>query len=250
VKILCLIRQVPDVEAKVKAVNGKIDLEGAAMALDGMDEYGVEQSLRINTDGANTVAVALGPTRFEDAIRRALAMGLERAIHIETDENLDAVTQAKVLAKVVRDEAPDIVFVGGQHADTDSQALGAALAEALDWNQVTWTTVLELTGNAAKAVHDVDDGKETLELTLPAIITTQQGLNEPRYPTLPNIMKAKKKEIRKAALSDYGVTSSKVRIVSQDIQERARLNKFLDGKDPVAAAEQLIQLLHNEAKVI
>ncbi len=249
-KILCLIRQVPDAEAKVKASNGKVDLDGATMALDGMDEYGVEQALRINTDGANTVAVALGPTRFEDAIRRALAMGLERAIHIETDEVLDAVTQAKVLAKVVQDEAPDLVFVGGQHADTDSQALGAALAETLGWNQVTWTTVLELSDKSAKAVHDVDDGKEKLELTLPAIITTQQGLNEPRYPTLPNIMKAKKKEVRKTALSDYGVTGGKIRIISQDIQERARLNKFLDGKDPVAAAEQLIQLLHNEAKVI
>jgi electron transfer flavoprotein beta subunit len=198
----------------------------------------------------NTVAVALGPTRFEDAIRRALAMGLERAIHIETDELLDAVTQAKVLAKVVQEESPDLVFVGGQHADTDSQALGAALAEALGWNQVTWTTVLELSDNEAKAVHDVDDGKETLELTLPAIVTTQQGLNEPRYPTLPNIMKAKKKEVRKVALADYGVSSGKVRIVSQEIQERARLNKVIDGKDPVAAAEQLIQLLHNEAKVI
>jgi electron transfer flavoprotein beta subunit len=250
VKILCLIRQVPDAEAKVKAKDGKVDLEGATMALDGMDEYGVEQALRMNTDGANTVAVALGPTRFEDAIRRALAMGLERAIHVETDELLDAVTQAKVLAKIVQEEAPDLVFVGGQHADTDSQALGAALAEALDWNQVTWTTVLELSDNQAKAVHDVDDGKETLELTLPAIVTTQQGLNEPRYPTLPNIMKAKKKEIRKASLGDYGVSSSKVRIVSQEIQERARLNKVIDGKDPVAAAEQLMQLLHNEAKVV
>jgi electron transfer flavoprotein beta subunit len=110
--------------------------------------------------------------------------------------------------------------------------------------------VLELSDNQAKAVHDVDDGKETLELTLPIIITTQQGLNEPRYPTLPNIKKAKTKEIRKAALSDYGVSSGKIRVVSQETQERARLNKFIDGKDPVAAAEQLIQLLHNEAKVI
>jgi electron transfer flavoprotein beta subunit len=249
-KILCLIRQVPDAEARVKAQNGLVDLEGATLALDGMDEYGVEQALRINTDGANTVAVALGGARFEDAIRRALAMGLERAIHVESSDYLDVVTQAKILAKIVHEEQPDIVFCGGQHADTDSQALGAALAEALGWNQITWTTSLEIENSSVKASHDVDDGKEQLELTLPLVITTQQGLNEPRYPTLPNIMKAKKKEIRKASLADYGVTGCKVRVVNQEIQEKKRLNKLIDGKDPTAAAEELIKLLHNEAKVI
>ena len=249
-KILCLIRQVPDAEAKVKAVGGVVDLEGATMALDGMDEYGVEQALRLNEGGANTVAVALGNARFEDAIRRALAMGLERAVHIETDLLLDVVSQAQILKAVVLEEAPDLVFVGGQHADTDSQALGAALAEALGWNQITWTTELTLKDNRATATHDTDDGKENLELDLPAIITTQQGLNEPRYPTLPNIMKAKRKEIRKTTPENYGILHSKVKIVSQEIQDRPRLNKLLDGKDPVAAAEQLIKLLHEEAKVI
>jgi electron transfer flavoprotein beta subunit len=249
-KILCLIRQVPDAEARVKATDGKVDLEGTTMALDGMDEYGVEQALRINSDGANTVAVALGGQRFEDAIRRALAMGLERAIHVETTEFLDVVTQAKILAKIVQDEQPDIVFCGGQHADTDSQALGAAVAERLGWNQITWTTTLELENNTVKARHDVDDGKEQLELQLPAVITTQQGLNEPRYPTLPNIMKAKKKEIRKASLADYGISSSLVRVVNQEIQDKQRLNHLIDGKDPISAAEELVKLLHNEAKVI
>jgi electron transfer flavoprotein beta subunit len=249
-KILCLIRQVPDAEAKVKTNGGKMDLEGATMALDGMDEYGVEQALRINEGGVNTVAVALGNARFEDAIRRALAMGLERAVHIETDLLLDVVSQAQVLKAVVLEENPDLVFVGGQHADTDSQALGAALSEALGWNQVTWTTALSLENGKATATHDTDDGKENLELALPAVITTQQGLNEPRYPTLPNIMKAKKKEIRKTTPEQYGIANSKVRIVTQEIQERPRLNKIIDGKDPVAAAEQLIKLLHEEAKVI
>ncbi len=249
-KILCLIRQVPDAEAKVRASGGKVDLQGSTMALDGMDEYGVEQALRINEGGANTVAVAVGPQRFEEAIRRALAMGIERAIHVETDEALDVVTQAKLLKQIVEAEAPDLVFCGGQHADTDSQALGAALAEALGWNQVTWTTELSLEASQATAAHDVDDGKERLEVTLPAVITTQQGLNEPRYPTLPNIMKAKKKEMLKKTLADYGVTGSKVRVVNQEIQERQRLQKFIDGKDPVAAAEELVRLLHTEAKVI
>ena len=246
-KILCLIRQVPDAEARVKAKDGKVDLEGATMALDGMDEYGVEQALRI---GGEAVGVAVGPAGFETAIRRALAMGLARAIHVETDAYLDVVSQARVIARIVQDESPDIVFCGGQHADTDSQALGAAVAEVLGWPQITWTTALELDGNNAKAMHDVDDGKETVSVTLPAVVTTQQGLNEPRYPTLPNIMKAKSKPLEKKSLADYGVGASKVSVVSQEIQERARLGKLIDGKDAVAAAEQLVRLLHDEAKVI
>jgi electron transfer flavoprotein beta subunit len=246
-KILCLIRQVPDAEARVKAKDGKVDLDGATMALDGMDEYGVEQALRI---GGEAVGVAVGPAGFETAIRRALAMGLARAIHVEMDAYLDVVSQARVIARIVQDESPDIVFCGGQHADTDSQALGAAVAEVLGWPQITWTTALELNGTLVEATHDVDDGKETVSVKLPAVITTQQGLNEPRYPTLPNIMKAKSKPLEKKSLSDFGVGSSKVSVVSQEIQERARLGKLIDGKDAVAAAEQLVRLLHDEAKVI
>jgi electron transfer flavoprotein beta subunit len=246
-KILCLIRQVPDAEARVKAKDGKVDLDGATMALDGMDEYGVEQALRI---GGEAVGVAVGPAGFETAIRRALAMGLARAIHVETDAYLDVVSQARVIARIVQDESPDIVFCGGQHADTDSQALAAAVAEVLGWPQITWTTALELNGTLVEATHDVDDGKETVSVKLPAVITTQQGLNEPRYPTLPNIMKAKSKPLEKKSLSDFGVGSSKVSVVSQEIQERARLGKLIDGKDAVAAAEQLVRLLHDEAKVI
>ena len=249
-KIMCLIRQVPDAEARVKTANGAVDLQGSSMALDGMDEYGVEQALRMSDSGANTFAVAIGPQRFEDAIRRTLAMGLERAIHIETDQLLDVVTTAQLLKTIAIEEMPDLIFVGGQHADTDSQAMGAGLSEALGWNLVTWTTELTLEGQLLKAVHDVDDGKETLSFALPAVITTQQGLNEPRYPTLPNIMKAKKKELLKKSLSDYGIQISKVRIVNQEIQQRARLQQMIDGKDAVAAAEQLIRLLHEEAKVI
>jgi electron transfer flavoprotein beta subunit len=250
-KILCLIRQVPDAEARVKAKDGKVDLDGVTMALDGMDEYGVEQALRMSSHGSSeAVGVAVGPAGFETAIRRALAMGLARAIHVETDAYLDVVSQARVIARIVQDESPDIVLCGGQHADTDSQALGAAVAEVLGWPQITWTTALELDGTLAKATHDVDDGKETVSVRLPAVITTQQGLNEPRYPTLPNIMKAKSKPLEKKSLSDFNVGAGKVSVVSQEIQERARLGKLIDGKDAVAAAEQLVRLLHDEAKVI
>ena len=244
-KILCLIRQVPDAEARVKTADGAVDLQGSSMALDGMDEYGVEQALRMTEGGAGTVAVAVGPQRFEDAIRRTLAMGLERAIHVETDLALDVVTTARLLKAIALEEQPDLIFVGGQHADTDSQAMGAALAEALGWNLVTWTTELTLDNQMLKAVHDVDDGKETVTLQLPCVVTTQQGLNEPRYPTLPNIMKAKKKTLENIKPEDLGV-DVKPRIKTLKVSEPPKRSAGIKVADVAA----LVDKLKNEAKVI
>jgi electron transfer flavoprotein beta subunit len=248
-KVITIIKQVPDAEARIKASPNGIDLEGATFVIDGMDEYGVEQAIRLKEAGQVTeiVAVALGPKRFEEAIRTALAMGADRAIHIETDEVLDPIAQAKTLVGLVKSEAATLVFVGGKEADWDSAALGPALAEGLGWPHSDWTTKLELSSNIANVTHDSDDGYETLTLPLPAVITTQQGLNEPRYPTLPNIMKAKKKEIKKLSLADAGGSSAKTSRQGQALLTKERLNKVLQGED---AAKQLVKLLHEEAKVI
>jgi electron transfer flavoprotein beta subunit len=248
-KVICIIKQVPDAEARIKASQNGIDLDGATFVIDGMDEYGVEQAIRMKEGGQVTdiVAVALGPKRFEEAIRTALAMGVDRAIHIETDDVLDPIAQAKTLAGIVNNEAANLVFVGGKEADWDSAALGAALAESLGWPHSDWTTKLEISGDTANVTHDSDDGYETLTLPLPAVITTQQGLNEPRYPTLPNIMKAKKKEIKKLSLSDAGGATAKTSRQGQSLLTKERLNKVLQGED---AAKQLVKLLHEEAKVI
>lgn len=250
--ILTLVRQVPDAEARVKVSGNAVDLEGTTVVIDGMDEYGVEEALRLREGGANVeqiIALAVGPQRNEDALRTALAMGVDRAIHVETAEKIDAVSLSKIVAQVAQAENASLILVGGQEADWDSQALGAATAERLGWPQLTWTNELKLEGDTLTGRHDVDEGNESFKASLPAVVTTQQGLNEPRYPTLPNIMKAKKKELRKDALDTYGVTP-KVRTVSAEIQTRARLNKMIDGKDPAAAAAELIDLLRNEAKVI
>ena len=134
-------------------------------------------------------------------------------------------------------------------AEWDSHALGAATAERLNWPQATWTSALELKGTTLTGKHDADEGSETFTLELPAVITTQQGLNEPRYPTLPNIMKSKKKELRKESLDQFKV-SPKLKFVSAEIQVKNRINKILDGKDAPAAAAQLVDLLRNEARVI
>ncbi|ABF45021.1 electron transfer flavoprotein subunit beta/FixA family protein [Deinococcus geothermalis] len=251
-KILTLVRQVPDAEARIKITAQNVDLEGATLVIDGMDEYGVEEALRLRESGANVeeiVALAVGPKRVEDALRTALAMGVDRAIHVETDVKLDPIALSRVVAQVAQQEGVKLILVGGQEADWDSQALGAATAERLGWPQLTWTNELKLEGDTLSGRHDVDDGNESFRASLPAVVTTQQGLNEPRYPTLPNIMKAKKKELRKDDLDRYGVQPT-IRVVNNEIQTRARLNRMIDGKDPQAAAEQLLDLLRNEAKVI
>ena len=250
--ILTLVRQVPDAEARVKVAGSGVDLEGATLVVDGMDEYGVEEALRLREGGApvdTIIALAVGPQRNEDALRTALAMGVDRAIHVETDEKIDAVSLSKIVAQVAQAENAGLILVGGQEADWDSQALGAATAERLGWPQLTWTNELKVEGDSVTGRHDVDEGNESFRAPLPAVVTTQQGLNEPRYPTLPNIMKAKKKELRKDSLDTYGV-QPRVRTVNAEIQTRARLNKMIDGKDPQAAAAELLNLLRNEAKVL
>lgn len=250
--ILTLVRQVPDAEARIKVQAQAVDLDGTTLVIDGMDEYGVEEALRLREAGAavdEIIALAIGPKRVEDALRTALAMGVDRAVHVETDEKYDAVALSKVVAQVAQAEGATLVLVGGQEADWDSQALGAASAERLGWPQLTWTNELTVDGETLTGRHDVDDGNESFRATLPAVITTQQGLNEPRYPTLPNIMKAKKKELRKDDPATYGL-QARVRFVNAEIQTRARLNKLIDGKDPQTAAAELLNLLRNEAKVI
>jgi electron transfer flavoprotein beta subunit len=254
-RILTYLRQVLDAEESVHVANGAVALENSKLVMDTMDEYGVEEALRLRESGveAEIVAVAVGPARVQDALRTALAMGVDRAIHVETDVRLDPIALSKVLAQIATQEGATLIFSGGQQADWDSHALGAATAERLNWPQAAWTSALELKGNTLTGKHDADEGSETFTLELPAVITTQQGLNEPRYPTLPNIMKSKKKELRKESLDGPNAqfnVSPKLKFVSAEIQVKNRLNKILDGKDVPAAAAQLVELLRKEAKVI
>ncbi|HRN17837.1 MAG: electron transfer flavoprotein subunit beta/FixA family protein [Trueperaceae bacterium] len=250
-KAVTIIKQVPDAEARIRAAAGGVNLDGGTFVIDGMDEYGVEEAIRLREGGLDLeiVAVALGPERFEEALRTALALGADRAVHVVTDEALDPITQARVLAKVVEQENADIVFVGGKQADWDSAALGPALAEVLGWPQSDWTTALKLENGQASVTHDTDNGHEDLKLPLPAVITTQQGLNEPRYPTLPNIMKAKRKELAKKDLSEFAAGPALTEIVAQEIQTRDRLGKIIGG-DAATAAKELVRLLRDEAKVL
>jgi len=195
------------------------------------------------------VALAVGPTRCEEALRTALAIGADRAILVETETPLDVIATSNVVAQIAKLEAIDLIFCGGGQADWDSHALGAATAERLGWPQATWTSALSIEGNQLTGTHDVDTGKESFTMALPAVVTTQQGLNDPRYPTLPNIMKAKRKEMKKLPLDGFGVTA-KLKVLSTEVQVKERKRKILDGKDAAAAAAQLVDLLRNEARVI
>jgi electron transfer flavoprotein beta subunit len=257
-KSVVVLKQVPDAEARLREGPNGLDLGGVTFVIDGMDEYGVEEALRLREGGAEgeIVAMALGPRRFEEAIRTALAMGVDRAVHVETDESLDPISQARILAPLIAEEAPDLVLVGGKQADWDSAALGPALAEALGWPHSDWTTRLEPAGDGISVTHDADEGNEDLQLPLPAVVTTQQGLNEPRYPTLPNIMKAKRKELRKLTLEDAASAGGSaasaeplVETVEQSLLRSERRNVILDG-DPREAARELVRRLRDEAKVL
>lgn len=250
-RIVTLIRQVLDAEESVRTRDGAVDLTNSKLVMDTMDEYGVEEALRLRESGVETevIALGIGPARLREALRTALAMGADRAIHVETDTTLDPIALSKVVAQVVQQEQAELVLCGGQQADWDSQALGAATAERLNWPQVTWTSALAAKDGTLTGKHDVDEGSEEFSVALPAVITTQQGLNDPRYPTLPNILKAKKKELRNETLEQFRVQPM-LKVAGEEIQVRARLHKILDGKDAPAAAAELLQLLRNEARVI
>jgi electron transfer flavoprotein beta subunit len=255
-RILAVIRQVPDAEANVKVIAGAVDLTTTKLVVDTMDEYGLEQALRLREagTGVEVIALAVGPPRSDEALRSALAMGADRAILVETPEPLDVIATSDVVAKVARAEAIDLIFCGGQQADWDSHGLGPATAERLNWPQATWTKALDLNQSEGEAhqltgKHDVDTGTESFTVALPAVITTQQGLNEPRYPTLPNIMKAKKKELRRDSVETYAV-KPRLKQLGAEVQLLKRLRLIIDGKDPDAAAAELVSKLRNEARVI
>ncbi|MFT4112430.1 electron transfer flavoprotein subunit beta/FixA family protein [Silvibacterium sp.] len=249
--MMALIRQVPDGEESVRIRDGAVDLASSKLVIDTMDEYGLEECLRIRekTGEGEVIAVGVGPARVREALRTALAIGADRAILVETNEVMDAIALSKVIATLAREEQAELVLCGGQQTDWDSQALGAAMAERLGWPQVTWTSALEVEGTTLSGRHDVDEGSESFRVALPAVITTQQGLNEPRYPTLPNIMKAKKRELREETLERFG-TKPLLRRVHEEIQVKERRRRVLDGKDAAAAATELVHLLREEARVI
>lgn len=249
-KAIAIVRQVPDPESSLFIKGDALDLSSTQMGIDTMDEYGVEEALRLREAGApiELIALSVGPAHCEGALRRALALGADRAIHVSTDLSLDPISLSKAVAQVVVNEGIELIFTGGRQADWDSEALGAAVAERLGWPQLTWTTELKLTGTTLTGRHDIEEGNEGFTVDLPAVVTTQQGLNEPRFPTLPNLMKARRKELRVDALEPYQVRPA-VQNIKTELQFTARARDItVFDNDPHAAAAKFANIVGSVLK--
>lgn len=211
-KVLVPVKRVLDynVKVRVKSDQTGVDLANVKMAMNPFDEIAVEEAVRLKEKGAVTeiVAVSVGVAQCEAILRTALAMGADRGLLVETDQDLEPLAVAKVLKAVVAQENPDIVLMGKQAIDGDNNATGQMLSALLDWPQATFASKVEISGSEALVTREVDGGLQTLGVQLPAVITTDLRLNEPRYASLPNIMKAKKKPLDTKALADYGVDAA------------------------------------------
>jgi electron transfer flavoprotein beta subunit len=209
-KVLVPVKRVLDynVKPRVKADGTGVDLANVKMSMNPFDEIAIEEAVRLKEKGAATevVVVTIGVAKAEtDVLLTARAMGADRAILIQTDDEIEPLAVAKLLAKVAEEEQPGLVILGKQAIDDDSNQTGQMLGALLGWPQGTFASKVELGGNGVKVTREVDGGLETVDLKLPAIVTTDLRLNEPRYATLPNIMKAKSKPVAKKTVADYGV---------------------------------------------
>jgi electron transfer flavoprotein beta subunit len=209
-KLLVAVKRVIDynVKPRVKADQTGVDLANVKMSMNPFDEIAVEEAIRLKEKGVATeiVAVSIGPARAQETLRTALAMGADRAILIQTDDEVEPLAVAKLLAKVAEEEQPGMVILGKQAIDDDSNQTGQMLAALLGWGQGTFASKVEVDGSESVSVtREVDGGLETVKLKLPAVVTTDLRLNEPRYASLPNIMKAKSKPLAQKTPADYGV---------------------------------------------
>jgi electron transfer flavoprotein beta subunit len=208
-KLLVAVKRVIDfnVKPRVKADGSGVDLANVKMSMNPFDEIAVEEAIRLKEKGVATeiVAVSIGPAKAQETLRTALAMGADRAILIQTDEEVEPLAVAKLLVRIAQEEEPGLVILGKQAIDDDSNQTGQMLAALLGWAQGTFASKVEVSGDSADVTREVDGGLETVKLKLPAVVTTDLRLNEPRYASLPNIMKAKSKPLAQKTPADYGV---------------------------------------------
>lgn len=248
-KVLVPVKRVVDynVKVRVKSDQTGVDLANVKMSMNPFCEIAVEEAVRLKEKGVATevVAVSIGPVQAQETIRTALAMGADRGILIQTDEDLEPLAVAKLLAAVIGEEAPRLVVMGKQAIDGDNNAVGQMLAALLDWPQATFASKIEVAGDKAEVTREVDGGLQTLSVDLPAVVTADLRLNEPRYASLPNIMKAKKKPIDVKAPGDYGVDTAARLKVLKVVEPPKR-----QGGAKVESAAELVSKLKNEAGVL
>ncbi|MEM9619814.1 MAG: electron transfer flavoprotein subunit beta/FixA family protein [Pseudomonadota bacterium] len=248
-KVLVPVKRVIDynVKVRVKSDQSGVDLANVKMSMNPFDEIAVEEAIRLKEAGTATeiIAVSIGPEKAQDQIRQALAMGADRGILIKTDQDVEPLAVAKLLKKVVEEESPELVILGKQAIDDDSNQTGQMLAALLGWAQGTFASKVEKTDSGLNVTREIDGGLQTVALNLPAIVTTDLRLNEPRYASLPNIMKAKKKPLDVKEIGDYGV----------DIAPRLETLKVTEPSKREAGVKvetvaDLVDKLKNEAGVL
>ena len=248
-KVLVPVKRVIDynVKVRVKADNSGVELANVKMAMNPFDEIAVEEALRLKEAGGadEVVAVSIGPTQNQETIRTALAMGADRGIHIEAPHEVEPLAVAKLLKAVVEREEPGLVLVGKQAIDDDCNQTGQMLAALLGWAQGTFVSGIEIKGESAAVVREVDGGLEHLEVKMPAVVTVDLRLNEPRYASLPNIMKAKKKPLDSMSAEELGVDVTPRLAITRVEEPPAR-----EAGIKVSDVSELVDKLKNEAKVI
>ena len=248
-KVLVPVKRVIDynVKIRVKADQTGVETANVKMSMNPFDEIAVEEAVRLQEAGTATevIAVSIGPQQCQETIRTALAMGADRGILIQTDDEVQPLAVAKLLKAVVDKESPDLVILGKQAIDDDSNQTGQMLAALLGWSQATFASNIELNSDSANITREVDGGLETVKVSMPCIVTTDLRLNEPRYASLPNIMKAKKKPIDQMAPADLSVDIAP-RLTTLKVVEPTKREAGVMVED----VAQLVNKLQNEAKVI
>jgi len=248
-KIVVPIKRVVDYNVKVRPLGDQsdVDLNNVKMAMNPFCEIAIEEAVRLKEAGTATevIAVTVGTSASQEQLRTALALGADRAVLIETDVLLEPLAIAKALAKVIEKESPKLVILGKQAIDGDNNQTGQMLAALLDYGQATFASEVSIEGDTASVTREIDGGLQTIKVSLPAIITTDLRLNEPRYASLPNIMKAKKKEMDIQPVADLGIdVANRLELVS--VEPPATRQEGIK----VESVEELVSKLKNEAKVI
>ena len=248
-KILVAVKRVIDynVQIRVKEDGTGIVTENVKMSTNPPDDNAIEEAVKIKESGKATevVAITIGEEKAQETVRKALAVGADRGIHVKADGIVEPLVVAKILQKIVDKEKPDLVFMGKQAIDDDCNQTGQMLAALLNWPQATFASKIGIKDKVLEVVREVDEGLETIEINVPAVVTCDLRLNEPRYASLPNIMKAKKKPIEQLNASDLGV-DTKSRIEQIKVEEPPKRKSGIK----VANVAELVQKLKNEAKVI
>ena len=248
-KVLVGIKRVldPQVKARVKADKSGIDLTNAKMTMNPFCENAVEEAIRLRESGAieEVVVLSIGAAKSEETLRNALALGADRAILVLTEEVLEPLALAKVIKAIVEKENPDLVLVGKQAIDDECNQTGQMLSALLDWPQATFASKLELVNGTAQVTREVDAGIEVINVNMPAVISADMRLNEPRYASLPNVMKAKRKPLDKIELADLGLDTANRLTTLEVMEPPARAAGII-----VETVGELVDKLRNEAKVI